>query len=158
MNSTSAVKKSVQQDLTSEVKFSTRDQIQLSLSLVGQKLMRAEITSIACPECLTELNLLKKSLKLHAEDFSQLPLPIGNHHSAILVRELILKIRNNWNFPYKEKELCHCRQVSTEIVDAAIVGGAHRVSEIAEKTMAGTACGTCRPVSQMLIDYRLDDD
>lgn len=145
-------------EILSQVKFSSRDEIEMCLSLSGQKIIRAEIKSVACPECLVEIKKLKENLKAHANDFSQMPLPKGSHHSAVLIRELIMKSRNQWNFPYKELELCHCRQIATEIVDAAIIGGVHLVSEIGEKTMAGTACGTCRPVSQMLIDYRLGDD
>ncbi len=140
-----------------QVSFLARDEIDMKLSLAGKKVLRAEIKSIACPECLAEIAKLKLSLKEFAHDYFQMPLPKGTHHSAILVRELILKSRNQWNFPYKEAELCHCRQVTTQIVDAAVIGGVHRVIELGEKTMAGTACGTCRPVSQMLIDHRLDD-
>ncbi len=145
-------------EVTSKVRFSSRDEIELNLKLSGTKLMSAEIKSIACPECLDEIKRLKINLKAHSQDFSKMPLPNGNHHSAILMRELILRSRNQWAPPYEEPELCHCRKVDTAIVDAAIVGGLHNVVEIGEKTMAGTACGTCRPVSQMLIDYRLDDD
>ena len=144
-------------EVSSQVKFSSRDEIAMNLTLSGQKLVRAEIKSIACPECLLEIKKLKQNLKAHSDDFSQMPLPKGSHHSAILIRELIMKSRNQWNFPYRELELCHCRQIATEIVDASIIGGLHRVGEIGEKTMAGTACGTCRPVSQMLIDYRLGE-
>ncbi len=148
----------VTSQVTSQVKFSARDEVRMSLNLSGQKILGADIKCIACPECLLEIKKLKQNLRNHANDFAQMPLPAGDSHSAILIRELVLKLRNQWEPPYKELELCHCRQIATEVVDAAIVGGAHRVAEIAEKTSAGTACGTCRPVTQLLIDYRLGED
>ena len=144
--------------LESFVKFSNRDEIKLSLQLDDQRIVQVEIHSVACPECLDEIKKLKNNLRLHAQDYSKMPLPTGEHHSAVLVRELIMKSRSEWAFPYKEEELCHCRNVATSIVDDCIIGGLHRVSEIGEKTMAGTACGICRPMTQMLIDYRLGED
>lgn len=144
--------------LESSVTFLNRDEIKLNLQLEGNRIIQAEITSVACPECLEEIKKMKMNLRVHAGDFSKMPLPEGDHHSAILVRELISKSRSEWAFPYKDIELCHCRNVNTDIVDACIIGGIHRVSEIGEKTMAGTACGTCRPMTQMLIDYRLGDE
>ena len=158
MKQNSAAATQLLNDVSSQVKFSSRDEIEMTLSLSGQKIIRVEIKSVACPECLAEIKKLKENLKAHSDDYSQMPLPKGSHHSAILIRELIMKSRQQWSFPYKELELCHCRQIATETVDASIIGGVHRVSEIGERTMAGTACGTCRPVSQMLIDYRLGDD
>jgi bacterioferritin-associated ferredoxin len=147
----------ISQDLSATAIFLNRDQIELKLKLLGPKIITAEINAVACPECLSEIKKFKQDLSAHKNDFSKLPLPEGDHHSAMLVREVILKVRNEWAFPYKEDELCHCRNVATKIVDACIMAGTFNVSEIGEKTMAGTACGTCRPVSQMLIDYRLND-
>ncbi len=150
-------------DLNSETKlqasatFLNRDEITFHIRLAGSKILSAEIKSIACPECLKEIQIFKSALKKHKEDFWSLPLPEGSHHSAMLLREVLLKTRGEWKFPYKEEELCHCRNVSTAIVDACILGGTHNVAAIGEKTMAGTACGTCRPVTQMLIDYRLNE-
>ena len=150
-------KSEVPKEVSARASFLNRDQFELKLKLHGPKILSAEISAIACPECLKEIQNLKQSLQTYKNDFSKLPLPEGDHHSAMLLREVLLKLRNEWAFPYKEEELCHCRNVTTQTVDACIMGGTFSVSEIGEKTMAGTACGTCRPVSQMLIDYRLND-
>ena len=144
-------------EITSKAVFLNRDQIELHIHLSGQRILSAEIKSIACPECLEEIKCLKQNLKKYAANFLDIPLPEGPHHSAMLVREILLKLRGAWQFPYQEAELCHCRNISTETVDTCILNGIHNVLEIGEKTMAGTACGTCRPVTQMLIDYRLNE-
>jgi len=148
-------------EIQSIAKFLNRDELEIKLKMSGERLISAEIKAIACPECLVEIQKLKKNLREYSSRFSELPLPEGSHHSAMLIRELLLKARGQWTFPYKEVELCHCRNVATQIVDATIMGGVHNVSAIGEKTMAGTACGTCRPVTQLIIDFRLhsgDDD
>jgi len=40
--------------------------------------------------------------------------------------------------------LCICRAVTERQLEAAIVGGAHTLSEIAERLGAGSDCGCCR--------------
>jgi bacterioferritin-associated ferredoxin len=106
---------------------------------------------IGCPEVLALCETWRAKLK---GDAKQWPLPEGNSHAAILLREAILKARGAWQLPYHEDELCHCRVVATSKVDAAIVTGAHTVSEVSRRTSAGTSCGTCQPDIQKLIKYR----
>ncbi len=76
-------------------------------------------------------------------------------HTSILLRELILRLRNQFQLPYQEQELCHCRAVPTEVVDRAIIAGSHTVQAVARVTSAGTSCGTCKPDTELLIEYRL---
>ncbi|MBN8541267.1 MAG: (2Fe-2S)-binding protein [Deltaproteobacteria bacterium] len=99
----------------------------------------------------SERNVLKPSAKV-AEVYSTLK---RQDHSTILIRELILRLRDQFQLPYKESELCHCRAVPTEVVDRAIVAGAHSVPAVARVTSAGTSCGTCKPDTELLIEYRL---
>lgn len=82
-------------------------------------------------------------------------IPEGSSHVDLLLREFILKVRGEWDFPYKEEETCHCRLIPTTIVDQAIINGAHHTSRVSRETSASTACGTCRPDVQKMIDYRL---
>lgn len=76
-------------------------------------------------------------------------------HVSILVRELVLRARDQFQLPYTETELCHCRAVPTEVVDRAIISGCHSVQSVARATSAGTSCGTCKPDTESLIAYRL---
>lgn len=85
---------------------------------------------------------------------SEWVLPKGNGHGEVLLREVILKAQNKWDFPYKEEELCHCRMVPTEVVDRIVKLGTDHVEEVARKTTAGTGCGTCRPITEEIIKYR----
>lgn len=83
------------------------------------------------------------------------PLPQGTSTADLVLREAVLRFRGQWSLPYDEIELCHCRAVSREGVENAIRCGAHTTEMVSRWTAASTACGTCRPDSQSLIDYYL---
>lgn len=93
--------------------------------------------------------------KNHGNDIRKWPLPQGSTHSELLVKELLLKIKGQWNFPYQADELCHCRCVPTSVVDQAILAGAHTPEAVSRWTSASTACGTCRADVEKIISYRL---
>jgi NAD(P)H-nitrite reductase large subunit len=82
-------------------------------------------------------------------------LPQENTHPAILLRELLQKMTGGWKFPLAQEELCHCRSIPTHVVDQAIIAGAHDVNTVRRWTSANTACGTCLPEVQTLLDFRL---
>ena len=88
-------------------------------------------------------------------DLMQWSLPVGVDHCDLLIRELILRARGEWKLPFEEAELCHCRNVPTEVVDQAILSGAHECARVSSATSASTACGTCKPDVQKMINYRL---
>ncbi len=121
-----------------------RDEIHLSAD--------GKLRAIGCPELLKTCSDWRPKLNGSPK---QWPLPEGNSHSEVLLREAILKARGEWQLPYPDEELCHCRVVATTKVDAAIVTGAHTVSEVSRRTSAGTSCGTCQPDIKKLIAYRL---
>ncbi len=110
-----------------------------------------KLRALGCPEVLSLCSEWRGKLKGDAKSW---PLPQGTSHSEILLREAILKARGEWELPYKDSELCHCRVIATQKVDAAIVTGAHTVNEVSRRTSAGTSCGTCQPDIKKLIAYR----
>lgn len=105
--------------------------------------------------CSEFMEMMQKMRKHFGADLKKWPLPEGKDHSSLLLREMILKLRGEWSFPYQEAELCHCRSVSTHIVDQAVIGGAHSTDVVSRQTNASTNCGTCRPEVQKIIDFRL---
>lgn len=109
------------------------------------------LTGIMCAECRS---LLAAGVRTGA-DPALWELPAGNSHSALLVRELLLKIRGEWKFPYADLELCHCRAIPAAAVDQAILCGAHTPETVSAISSASTACGTCRPDVQAILAYRL---
>lgn len=109
------------------------------------------IQAIGCQNFLKAIRQLSQSEK-NPENWT---LPTGQDHSSMLLREFILKTRGQWNFPYKDAETCHCRMVPTAVVDQAILNGAHTTQRVSRETSASTACGTCRPDVQSMINYRL---
>ncbi len=130
------------------VEFQGHDRIDLTQSESGQFAIKAK-------GCLSLLKLTE-NLKIHfAKPLKEWPIPQGTGHAPMLVRELLLKARGEWEFPYPHEELCHCRTVKTSIVDSAILAGAHKPEAVTRLTSASSACGTCRPDVQKILAYRL---
>ena len=125
----------------------------IELMLENQKVQNLNV--IACTEVLELLQTYKK-FKSHA--ITEWPLPEGQSHSHLLLKELILKAQGKWQHPYPHTELCHCRKILTTTVEAAIVRGAHTTEAVSRLTSASTACGTCRPHVQDLIDFRIKNN
>lgn len=118
------------------------------------RIIASRLRGSGCPELLQ--HLLEMRTKLNGGGLLvEVALPRGSGHAAMLMRELLLKARGEWNYPYGEEELCHCRSIPTAKVDQAIVGGCHTVSAVSRQTSAGTACGTCRPDIETILAYRL---
>lgn len=151
---------------TIDVGLFGRDSVKATFSFAESTLIDVEFAATGCQKFLTQLNVLRRLIlnlppsdrnifqpteKL-AEVFSTLS---RQDHSSILVREVILRLRDQFQLPYKEAELCHCRAVPTEVVDRAIVAGSHTVQAVARVTSAGTSCGTCKSDTELLIEYRL---
>lgn len=140
-------------DIDIQVSLRTRDSIRLSLRLTSQgEIARASLTGVGCTALLTLISSWRVNLK---GELLAVPLPQGEGHAEILLREVILKAQGRWDFPYKEEELCHCRAVPTDVVDRAVIGGCHSALQVAKQTSAGTSCGTCRPDTEAIIAYRL---
>ncbi len=106
--------------------------------------------------CFEMHELLYQNRKRHGDNVKTWPIPTGLGHSELLLKELLLKINGQWNFPYEADEICHCRNVRTEVVDQAILAGAHTPEAVSRWTSASTACGTCRADVEKIIKYRLD--
>lgn len=138
-----------------------KEQKKISVELEGRDQVDVEIDGPAAQVhvrgCTEMLGLMHKLRKNFGANLKQWPLPKGATHSEILLRELILKLRGEWNYPYKEDEVCHCRSVSTHTIDQAIIAGAHTTDMVSRQTSASTACGTCRLDVQRMIQYRLTE-
>jgi bacterioferritin-associated ferredoxin len=128
--------------------------IHLVVSPDGE-IIESQISGIGGPDFLICLIELRKQL---TGKLKNLPVRDGATPSAIILREVLLRAKGEWNFPYLAEELCHCRAVPTAKVDLAVCMGAHSVRKVRECTSANTACGTCRPDVEAIIDYRLNQN
>jgi NAD(P)H-nitrite reductase large subunit len=95
--------------------------------------------------------------KSQGADVSQWPLRKTQSHVDILINELILKLQGKWSHPYPHDEVCHCRTVSLEVVEQAIMNGARSADMVSKWTSASTACGTCRPDVEKILKFRLQE-
>ena len=130
------------------------DELCLDLRLDGQNQITSfSLKVVGGPELLTLADQWRAHFKGSVEN---IPLPEGQSPAVLLVRELILKAQGKWTYPFAEAELCHCRAIPTERVDQAIVYGAHRPEVVSRRTSASTACGTCRPDVQSIVNFRLN--
>lgn len=135
-----------------QVSLPGRDSLELKLETANGNILTAKLTGRGCTEFLKLLQTWRPKL---TGALLAVEIPRGNSHGEILLREALLKARGEWKFPYAEEELCHCRAIATGKVDAAIIGGCRSVRAIARETSAGTSCGSCRPDTETIINYRL---
>ena len=139
--------------IDAQVAWLGREEASLRLELNDMdEIVNAKLSGIGGPEFL---RLLKETrLKLEG-DLQKLSLPEGVSPAALCLRELILKAKGEWSYPYESEELCHCRAVPTIVVDQAICVGAHTPRKVSDLTSASTACGTCRPDVESILIFRL---
>jgi bacterioferritin-associated ferredoxin len=127
--------------------------------LKGRDLIEMDFSSekprVKALGCTELLSLVRQFQVQFGKDPKTWPLPQGHSHSELLLKEVLMKAKGQWDYPYKHEELCHCRSVPTERVDQAIIAGAHQSEVVSRQTSASTACGTCRPEVQKIIDFRL---
>ena len=135
-----------------EISLPARDRLTLELEVDRDEVKKAKLVVQGCMEILKLAQEWRPKLK---GPIKAIPLPPGTGHAALMLREAILKARDEWVFPYTEEELCHCRAVATAKVDAAIVGGCHTIQNVAQETSAGTSCGSCRVDTDAILKYRL---
>lgn len=129
-----------------------REEVHLEFEENSGQISDAKLHGVGGPELLQTLAEWRPQLKGALQD---IPLPEGSGTGAMMVRELLLKARGQWQYPYEHEELCHCRVVTTQAVDAAVLTGSHDPSQVSKQTSASTACGTCRPDVEAIIAYRL---
>lgn len=129
-----------------------RDELTLELSLQQDQITSASLTGIGCTQLL---NLLVQWRPLLKGTLSEIPIPTDLDHASLLLKQLLLQAQGKWAPPYQDEELCHCRRVATQVVNAAIISGCHTPELVSKKTSASTSCGTCRPDVEAQIQYVL---
>ena len=130
-----------------------REMMSISLELSdASEIISAKLFGIGGPDFLRQLKNWRKELKGPLQKIS---LPTGRSVGELMYKQLLLRARGEWDYPYKEAELCHCRAVPTEVVDAAILVGAHTANQVSRDTSASTACGTCRPDVEAILKFIL---
>ncbi len=150
-----------------EVSLLGRDRAEVEFHFAGQAstgvIERIDVKASGCTAFLETLALFVDRIRALPEADRRLTgsasfqalLPVGRDHTSILLRELVFRARDEFERPYKDEELCHCRGVPTDVVDRAIVSGCQTVSSVARATSAGTSCGTCKPDTEAMIAFRL---
>lgn len=87
---------------------------------------------------------------------TDLKVPTGTSLETLLLRQLVMKVKGTWGEQPSDPELCHCRKISQENVERAIILGAHTVEKVRQRTSANTGCGTCLPDIEDLLKKYLE--
>lgn len=141
-----------------EVNWPGRDQVELQARWEPQgsssRLQSLEFRiAVICPE-------VRKVIQVWIEDCLRTGQvqegPAGRGHAEMFVREVSLRLRDQFTPPFVEAEMCHCRVVTTAQVDRAVVAGCHSAREVSRETTASTSCGTCRPDVEAWIRFRCE--
>lgn len=127
---------------TFELKLVASDELLLSLDVdQNGTILAAALRGVGGPDMLKMLSEWRPKI---TGQLKEIHLPMGLSGPELMLRELLLKARNEWVEPYGEEELCHCRAITAKMVHQSIIAGAHRPEEVSRWTSASTACGTCR--------------
>ena len=135
-------------------------EIPLIVEIKGRDLLKVtslepfKMEVIACHKLMQTLNDLKKQF---GENIKSWPMPTGIDHASLLIKELILKLNDQWKHVYLDDEVCHCRTISLEMIELAIFHGATTAERVTQMTTASSACGTCRPDVEKILKFRLGD-
>lgn len=128
------------------------EEVQVRIELEGTIIKKHEWTVVGSLALLTAAKALKKSFP---KTIDQLQVPSGSDASTLLLKELVLKIKGEWALGDGDTEICHCRKISQQSIDRAIILGAHTLEKVRKRTSANTGCGACMPDVQELITKRV---
>jgi bacterioferritin-associated ferredoxin len=131
-----------------------RDEVEIRANWQGGKLVGLKpVQSVLCESATKALAIWMQSCLQAGQVLEG---PLGQDHASMLVREVSLRLRNEFRPPYTEEEICHCRVISTAQVDRAVIAGCQSAREVAGETTASTSCGTCRPDLEAWIRFRYE--
>ena len=134
-----------------ERKIRGREEILLELELDDQQNIQSSQIKAVGP--LKFLQLVEEWRSKLSGPLAKVPLPEPNGAGAMILREVLMRAKGEWQAPYDQEQLCHCRSVPTAKVEEAILTGALTTGKVSRLTSASTACGTCMPDVQAMIDY-----
>jgi bacterioferritin-associated ferredoxin len=109
------------------------------------------IKHVACPETRA---LITEFQTQHGKDLKAWPLPAGDSHSVLLLRELIEKVQGTWKPPFQDEEICHCRNINAKKIDQCVVMGAKNIAQLKRMSNAAASCGTCEPQVEEILHFR----
>lgn len=136
-----------------KVGFQGMDQVEVSFQETGDHIEILQIEAVGTLELLQALKNWKQSFPVNK---SNLKSPSGKTPHELLLKELTLRLGEQWPLQNDEDELCHCRKTPQSSVERAVVLGARTVEQIRARTSANTGCGTCLPdVERVLAAYLL---
>lgn len=136
-----------------KITFLGREELSIHLIVDEQnQIQKSELKGIGSLKFLRLLEAWREKLK---GDYKKIPVPLGNEPEALILREALMKVKGEWQYPYQKEKLCYCRNVLTHEIDKAIMSGAKTPDEVSLLTGASTGCGTCRIHVEKILNFKL---
>ncbi len=127
------------------------DEITVVVQIEKDTIVSSQWTVVGRDSLVEAIRQFKPSFQGSVE---RLKIPSGTSLDALLLRELVMKVKGTWGDQPSDPELCHCRKIPQENVERAIKLGAHTIEKIRQRTSANTGCGTCLPdIEELLKKY-----
>jgi len=137
---------------TLEVSIPGGDHIALNITIDGGSVANATWKVVGRLELLEEIQNYKTQMR---GEIAKLPVPNGTSMPQLMLKKLILQLKGQWPTAPSDPELCHCRKIPQEVVERAIILGAHTVEKVRQRTSANTGCGTCLPDVEKILSLYL---
>lgn len=124
------------------IQIQNRDELELKIELdPNGEILEAELTGIGGPELLEVIKDWRIKLK---GNIGTLSMPSSSHYADLMMKSLLQRAQGKWATQMPDHEVCHCRAVSLQKIENAILAGAQTPEKISRWTQASTQCGTCR--------------
>ena len=127
------------------------DEVTVQVDLKNNEILSSQWMVIGRESLIEAVQKFKPSFQ---GALNALKVPEGRSLESLLLREIVMKVKDQWGDLPPDPELCHCRKIPQENVERAILLGAHTVEKIRQRTSANTGCGTCLPdIEDLLKKY-----
>lgn len=128
------------------------EEVHVEITVSGDVIMRKSWKVVGSLELLRLVRDIHNQNIKYISDFKS---PQGGSPSVLLLKELILKIKDEWVDGDNDLEVCHCRKVSQASIERAVILGANTIEKVRKRTSANTGCGACMVDVQSLISKRI---
>ena len=131
-----------------------REWIEFEFETDGELIKALRWKAQACHFVLEQATKFTKQVK--NKNFKQYKPQFSQDHAGLLMAEVWGKLKKEFVSPKDDLEICHCRKINEDVIDRAVVLGAHTPEKVKEWTSASSGCGTCRNEVQKIIQKRLN--
>ena len=143
----------IEKNIRVEIKDREWLEYKFALDPLGRFVQNVEFKAQGCIDLLHAVEKAAREFKgkaLETLEWSDV-----HTHWGQMICEALSRLKGTYELPYKDPEICHCRNIPTSVVEQAIVLGAQTPEKVRAWTNASSSCGTCRSDVEALIKFRV---